>query len=307
MLCLLLLFYFLLANCQFTRMVEYKNGTHKEIIYNQKDTFTLALKNTFPSYNFAIVLYNCINETTHHDLLYDINDYMYYTFFPVIKTCSNNRITQLNTILYGPYHTIPCNTHCTDTLINQLEEKALEVVNYSLKQPYVVSVLIKSIDCSYLGIADINGKRMFINGLDNLLNTNILLHEWGHNLGLRHAAYKMNAYGDFTCAMGNNINTPLCFNAPHSHLLNWVNVTSINTLSLKKNKTFQTLLNTPFLINNKYYLSYYQNKVNIYQLIDNYSNLLNIYIKKNITLDNLNYSWKLNRNKTIIALTVRVL
>lgn len=45
-------------------------------------------------------------------------------------------------------------------------------------------------------------------------------HELGHNLGLSHASYMNDQYGDLTDTMGYCCNIR-CFAAPHSHLLGW--------------------------------------------------------------------------------------
>jgi hypothetical protein len=305
MIYLILLFISLLRSyCQNIRIIEYKNGTHGEIssnkVFFKKEALSLFNVNAESSYNFAIVLYNCVNETINHDLLYAINDYMYYKFFPLIKRCSNNKVKNLNTILYGPYNTILCNEKCNTDL---LEERALEIVKFSIKQPYVISVILKPIDCNYLGIADVNGKRIVINGLDNLLNINILLHEWGHNLGLRHAGTKTLEYGDNTCIMGNNIKEDLCFNPAHSHILNWINVTYITG----NGKIFKTDIKTPFLLDNKYYIAYYKKNITIYEVKDNFTYLVrNLFFKlQNTTINNLFLSWKLKNNRRSLLLSVK--
>lgn len=48
----------------------------------------------------------------------------------------------------------------------------------------------------------------------------VIFHELGHNLGLVHSAHNGYEYGDGTCAMGVQ-RQPVCFNAPHNHVLRW--------------------------------------------------------------------------------------
>lgn len=48
----------------------------------------------------------------------------------------------------------------------------------------------------------------------------VYFHELGHNLGLHHAAYKGDEYGDLSSAMGYCC-VNRCFSAPHSDALNW--------------------------------------------------------------------------------------
>ena len=60
----------------------------------------------------------------------------------------------------------------------------------------------------------------------------VYFHELGHNLGLHHAMYKKDEYGDISDAMGYCC-LNRCFSAPHSDALNWTKPiihTNMNTL-----------------------------------------------------------------------------
>lgn len=251
------------------RMIEYKNGSR--VISPQskfyKETAELNIPK-LPKYTFNIVLYDCTSESRNDTVIKTIYTYMYSTFFKHIQVCSNNTITKMDTFIYGPYHYLNCSSKiCSMSLLDTMEERSLLLIDQQYNIPYIVSVFIKPHLCDYIAVADIGGHKIFINGLDNLLNPSILFHEWGHNLGLRHATTVLDDYGDPDCAMGRP-NYLTCFNAPHSHLLKWITAKPIQTNKIIVCKTYFTTSNRPFVINSVYYVSYVNKNLFIHKLHD---------------------------------------
>ena len=262
-----LCFWITICYSAITRMVEYKNGTRKLI----KQDITLSRAQTAiqksPIYNFNIILYDCTNSTHNSTLVNTIYNYLYQDFFPHVKQCSNNTVSKLDAFIYGVYYILPCNTNtCSDTLLSSMEERSMQLIDRQLYIPSIITVFISPRLCDYLAIADVFGHRILINGLSNLLSKNILLHEWGHNLGLHHSTFSTDEYGDNTCAMGRSIEKPLCFNAAHSHLLKWIHVKIVNTRKLQGCIKLKSLI--PYAIDETYYISYEKSVLLIHKIHD---------------------------------------
>lgn len=64
----------------------------------------------------------------------------------------------------------------------------------------------------------------------------VYFHELGHNLGLNHASYMNDQYGDYTDAMGYCCQIR-CFAAPHSYRLKWSQPTYKYTVPLQSQHT----------------------------------------------------------------------
>jgi hypothetical protein len=283
-------------------MIEYKNGTRKSIKqhYLQTRAYNIILKPAI--YTFNIILYDCNNVTYNSTMVKSIYTYMYHEFFPHITSCSNHTVSKLDAFIYGPYNTLPCmTTSCTDRLLNSMEDRSMQLIDRQIYIPSIITVFITSHLCDYIAIADVQGNRIFINGIDHLFSKEILLHEWGHNLGLQHATTNRYEYGDTTCAMGRSIDKSLCFNAAHNHLLKWINVTSILTRKLKKCKKLKSLY--PYVIDNIYYISYLTPSLLIHKIHDpdiGYTRLITRLktIQKNYLFitPRINITWRYKNN-----------
>lgn len=249
-----------------TRMIEYKNGSRR---MTKQDYFKLRAQSNLlkPAiYTFNIILYDCKNATQNLNLIKTIYSYMYQTFFPHIQECSNKTVSKMDAFIYGIYYTLPCITNtCPDSLLISMEEHSMQLIDRQLYTPSIITVFITPHLCDYIAIADVLGMRIFINGINTLLTPSILFHEWGHNLGLHHATTTLDEYGDDTCAMGRSTKA-LCFNAAHSHLLNWINVTSIVTHKFNECRNVKS--NRPFVIDQIYYISYKKPYLLIHKIHD---------------------------------------
>lgn len=71
----------------------------------------------------------------------------------------------------------------------------------------------------YPGFAILGGTNMWILNA-YYKSPELLAHEIGHNLNLKHAGTSFDEYGDSSCAMGACCST-VCFNAPHLDILGW--------------------------------------------------------------------------------------
>lgn len=299
---LLVCSWFILTYATITRMIEYKNGTRKLV---KQDTLQFRSQSAIlkpPIYTFNIILYDCTNASYNSTLVKTIYTYMYEQFFPHIKQCSNNSVSKLDAFIYGPYYTLPCTINtCSDTLLSSMEDRSMQLIDRQLYVPSIITVFISPRLCDYLAIADVLGSRIFINGISNLFSKNILLHEWGHNLGLHHATLHRDEYGDDTCAMGRSTNRSLCFNAAHSHLLKWINITSISTIRL--NGCRKLISSLPYSIDQSYYISYQKPFLLIHKIHDpdnGYTRLVTllkpIQKKYSIPGTNMNITWRYKNN-----------
>jgi hypothetical protein len=262
-------FYFWITLCYstITRMVEYKNGTRKLIKQDSIQFRSQSVLQKAPIYTFNIILYDCTNANPNLTLVNTIYTYLYEDFFPHVKNCSNNTVSKMDAFIYGPYYTLPCNTNtCSDSLLSSMEDRSMQVIDRQMYIPSIITVFINPRLCDYLAMADVLGNRIVINGLHILFSKNILLHEWGHNLGLHHSTFNMDEYGDNTCAMGRSTNKPLCFNAAHSHLLNWIDVKILSTRKLKGCIKLKSQI--PYAIDETYYISYQKPALLIHKIHD---------------------------------------
>lgn len=249
-----------------TRMIEYKNGTRRmtKQEYLKQRAQTNLLKPAI--YTFNIILYDCMNATQNLTLIKTIYTYMYQQFFPYVQECSNHTVSKLDAFIYGTYYTLPCITNtCSESFLASMEDKSMELIDRQLYRPSIITVFIPPHLCDYLAGADIMGTRIFINGINTLLTPSIVLHEWGHNLGLQHATSNVDEYGDDTCAMGRST-TSVCFNSAHAHLLNWINITAISTRKLLDCRKLKSSL--PYVIDQIYYISYRKPYLLIHRIHD---------------------------------------
>lgn len=170
----------------------------------------------------------------------------------MLKYCSHNKL-QFQTTIFPHYVQIPCPQSVANCDISSWADRADNAIRPFIpvdKFIYRIYILPKG-GCSFAGLGVIGPCsknkicRIWISGhYANQPSTYV--HELGHNLGLNHASYKGDEYGDFSDVMGYCcINR--CFNAPHSNMLNftqarntfYIPLESIYTLTLEKNEYIQ--------------------------------------------------------------------
>lgn len=75
-------------------------------------------------------------------------------------------------------------------------------------------------------------------------------HELGHNLGLMHASYMNDQYGDLTDTMGYCCNVR-CFSAPNSHKLKWSHPVTQLEVPLRNRQEFKLMSSQYLLVTDK--------------------------------------------------------
>lgn len=117
-----------------------------------------------------------------------------------------------------------------------------------------------------LGQGQINGFHSWIYKTKYWNNPRLIAHEFGHNLGLRHAARTGDEYGDPSCVMGNVDNyccTKLCFNAPHTEMLGWMSPVIVNrTFTFPVGKISEKIF---YKVGDKYFIQQMFGKVYVYE------------------------------------------
>lgn len=174
--------------------------------------FLLLGRTVCQTLNISFVLTSVCNhqiETTQEKYNAVVRD----LFAPYLTFCSNQRSAiGIGTSVIGPLR-VPCSVaqHCRDaTAISDF------VDNQLVEPSYVFYVLPKSMYCPFLGQA--LGPRTWI--LESG-PPQVMLHELGHNLDLRHSmGPRFEEYGDHCSAMGACCSMR-CFGAPHNVQLGW--------------------------------------------------------------------------------------
>lgn len=144
----------------------------------------------------------------------------------VLKFCSNGTIT-FDTLVFPSYVNIPCPASAISCNVDDWADRADDAIRPFVPDiddfVYKIYILPKE-SCVFAGLGAVgpcNSEqkcRIWING--HYANYPIaFVHELGHNLGLGHASYSGNEYGDYSDVMGYCC-IQRCFNAPHSNMLN---------------------------------------------------------------------------------------
>lgn len=205
-------------------IIDYENGTSLEINDNQeslRDSYHVVTRPT-TSFAFDVVLFGCPNDpyvVTAEEVYANITQ----GFFSRVRKCSRGVVTDLNLTVHGPI-SLFCNRTCDPVYTGGMETYAYNLANITGREAarrHVVTAFVSPRPCGYLGIAEVGGSKFIINGVAGLFNPGVMMHEWGHNLGLRHSYHNRNPYGDHTCLMGDAFGSS-CFNAAHAHAVAWV-------------------------------------------------------------------------------------
>jgi hypothetical protein len=152
----------------------------------------------------------------------------------VFSYCSDNKF-KFDTYVYPEIINIPCpesNLLCNTNGWADYADAILKSKMVNI-EGYTNSIYILPTGCGFggLGVVGPCGAvssgipgfstrcRVWING-DVSRQSSVYVHELGHNLGLNHAGYNGDAYGDWSDAMGYCCQSR-CFNAAHMDDLKW--------------------------------------------------------------------------------------
>ena len=153
----------------------------------------------------------------------------------MVSYCSNNKasfsahvIPQTINISCGPFERLSCDV---DSWARKADQFMSQQLGLDLGRfDHRIYVLPHGDMCGFGGLGTVgpcNSKgapcRVWISGLVPQ-QIQAYFHELGHNLGLMHASYNNDQYGDFTSGMGYCC-AVRCFAAPHMHALRWSNAT----------------------------------------------------------------------------------
>jgi hypothetical protein len=154
-----------------------------------------------------------------------------------LEDCSRGKAV-LKSAMFPYIVNLPCPEAPTSCNIYEWADRVDAVTGFS-KREYTNAIYIIPDGCGYAGLG-IVGPCLFTEGLKcrtwisqfSSMFVNTYVHELGHNLGLNHAdAYGVYPYGDLTCAMGSCC-ADRCYNAPHSHRLNWSHPQNVFSLPI---------------------------------------------------------------------------
>jgi hypothetical protein len=147
-----------------------------------------------------------------------------------MQYCTNNKI-DIDPVIWPKYvdvcskfNPVQCDTYfVTSQVLSQISVDGAR---------YIMYILPKELPCNFAGLGVLGPCRYqpcstWINGY-YASSTSVYLHELGHNLGLGHAKYKGQPYGDMTDLMGACC-ADRCFNAVHLDLLQVQNPKQIIT------------------------------------------------------------------------------
>jgi hypothetical protein len=153
-----------------------------------------------------------------------------HTLEEMMSTCSYGKAS-FNTTITPYIIKVPCKlvdqrrcnyddwANYADNYIQHSRKSKLNVSDFD----YHIYVLPDISYCKFAGLGTLSPCipmcRIWISG--SVVNEIVVyFHELGHNLGLEHAWYLNDQYGDLSDAMGYCCNTR-CLNAPHSQALHW--------------------------------------------------------------------------------------
>jgi hypothetical protein len=147
----------------------------------------------------------------------------------MVHYCSNGKASFTADILKYVI-SIPCNNYleisCEFSQWSDMADNTIKLHSPEIdlqQYPYRIYILPEDAPCSFVGQGVVGPCtplcRIWIKG-KNALSIAAYFHEIGHNLGLNHAWYENNEYGDFSSGMGYCCNTR-CFNAAQSNHLKW--------------------------------------------------------------------------------------
>ena len=154
------------------------------------------------------------------------------------------------------------------TLVNLVYEK-LRVLRIDPRNwDFQMIILPEQNFCAWDGLATLLCDNSLCTIIVNKLEIPIIVHEFGHSLGLLHASTPSDEYGDYSCFMGNaNILTQ--FNTPYKYQLGWLNeiniisnppvgsIIQLYTSSKPNNQDITLIMNHMF--STKHFLSYRTN------------------------------------------------
>lgn len=167
-----------------------------------------------------------------------------HTLQEMMSTCSYGKAS-FNTTITPYIIKVPCKldnqricnyddwANYADNYIQHSKKLNLNVSDFD----YHIYVLPDISYCKFAGLGTLSPCiplcRIWITG--SVVNEIVVyFHELGHNLGLEHAWYLDNQYGDLSDAMGYCCTTR-CLNAPHSQALHWTKAkTNINLQPYRK-------------------------------------------------------------------------
>ena len=144
----------------------------------------------------------------------------------VFSYCSDSKFA-FDTYIYPEIINVPCpesNLLCNTNGWADYADAILKSKMVNI-EGYTNSIYILPTGCGFggLGVVGPCGAtarcRVWING-DVSRQSSVYVHELGHNLGLNHAGYNGDPYGDWSDAMGYCCQSR-CFNAAHMDDLNW--------------------------------------------------------------------------------------
>lgn len=143
----------------------------------------------------------------------------------VFSYCSEGKF-HFNTYIYPEIINIPCpesNSFCNTENWANYADAFLKSKQINIEE-YTNSIYVLPSGCGFGGLATVGPCtfqrcRVWING-DVSRQSSTYIHEIGHNLGLNHAGYNGDSYGDWSSAMGYCCQNR-CYSAPHIDDLKW--------------------------------------------------------------------------------------
>lgn len=166
----------------------------------------------------------------------------------LMSQCSNGTIN-FEPVIFPSYVNIPCPESVmscdTDSWAYRADNAILPYFPTLDEYMYKLYVLPKG-GCAFAGLGQVgpceleDNCRVWISG-DYVFYPTTYFHELGHNLGLEHASYQGNPYGDYSDVMGYCC-MKRCFNAPNLHKLRIKSPLYDFTLPLETNKLQETFI-----------------------------------------------------------------
>jgi hypothetical protein len=192
----------------------------------------------------AIILSICDSKAAiDHTSLADVLINSKTSVHNILKQCSYNRTVFYPTIFKSTVE-IPCPVPpyaCDPEEWATRADNALRTYVSNIDD-YIYKIYILPYDrCSFAGLGVLGPCdkfkkcRIWINGAYAKYPA-AYLHEIGHNLGVGHAWYNGNEYGDLSCIMGYCC-AERCFNAPHAEMLGYTLAKLVYNLPLESSIT----------------------------------------------------------------------